>query len=137
MFPYHHYAGLKINTQAENKTLRDTCNSALWEIFEGNVGFLSTTSAKYKSSEAKYKEIPSLLPILDHQISVTDDDGEEVNEKQDDKEVENDEEDDPGRIKVMISYQWDVQKSMLKLRDKFRQGKKISVWMDVDQMSKL
>ena len=36
---------------------------------------------------------------------------------------------------VMISYQWDAQKRMLKLRDELKQAG-YNVWMDVDQMGK-
>ena len=37
---------------------------------------------------------------------------------------------------VMISYQWDAQKRMLKLRDELTKAG-YDVWMDVDQMGKL
>ena len=37
---------------------------------------------------------------------------------------------------VMISYQWDAQKRMLKLRDELVKAG-YNVWMDVDQMGKL
>ena len=36
---------------------------------------------------------------------------------------------------VMISYQWDVQPIMLKVRDRL-QAEGYDVWMDVDNMSK-
>lgn len=42
----------------------------------------------------------------------------------------------PNKSHVMISYQWDVQQSMLSLRDALKNDG-YNVWMDIDKLGKL
>ena len=49
--------------------------------------------------------------------------------------MEDDEEEEISTNHVMLSYQWDVQKQMLKVKERL-QAEGYKVWMDVDHMGK-
>ena len=119
------FAGLRENSKSTNEDLRSTCNSALWEIYEGEV---ELDIRKEPSKLDVKKSTPSLLDVV---AKSTDEEPEDLQTNS-----------DPGnessrrQIKVMISYQWDVQKNMVHLKEILSKTN-FSVWMDVDKMSKM
>ncbi|XP_072044548.1 uncharacterized protein [Amphiura filiformis] len=132
---------LKENSTSSSEGLRSTCNSALWEIYEGEVGFLdirkqnATKDAKKDTKTSK--STPSLLEVVAQSTEDEPEDGQPGGQhgKERDGQLGQESSIDTCRpIKVMISYQWDVQENMVKLKENLSRTNLFSVWMDVDKM---